>query len=75
MLGAPFSGKVPDGFGLQATDLVNGQGHFAAASREDQNMFVHAVHLIGIDKKKLAGTAHKGEPAYVRTRFSVHHSL
>jgi hypothetical protein len=48
-----FGRKLPDRFELHATDLVNGQGHFAALSRERRHAFAHTL-LVAIAERKHA---------------------
>src|ERR1700694_2507609 len=60
-----FGGSVPDGFELHAHELNSGSGPFFGRSQVERNNFTHllldlvaerrhAVHLVAIDKAKLA---------------------
>jgi hypothetical protein len=63
-----FGGTLPQNFELHAHELMNAEGFFADKEREDRNKLVHSlldilaarghgVHIVGIDKAKLAAAA------------------
>ncbi len=85
-----FSGAVPNGFELHATELINGKGPFHGYSQAERNQFAldvldliahrsHWIHFVGIDKQRLAshaiGTEHAVFDARVPYLLGFNHMV